>query len=68
MNHLQLVLDNFHHQEHGLEQTDIDREDRMNWESAQRLMFPKVQQTLKRLNQGIGAEPENVQGTVLENL
>ena len=65
MNHLQLVLDNFHHQEHGLEQADIDREDRMNWESAQRLMFPKVQQTLNRLNQGDNVEPENVQGTML---
>ena len=39
MHHLQILLNNMHHLEHGLQQADVDREDRMNWE---RLMFPKV--------------------------
>ena len=63
MHHFQLVLDRFDVLEHGLQQSDVNREDRMNWESAQRLMFPRVMNCLTKLNDGQGVAQENVCGT-----
>ncbi len=64
MHHFQLVLDHFDRLEHGLQQSDVDREDRMNWESAQRLMFPQVYGCLEKINEGDGVPKENVSGTM----
>ncbi len=65
-NHLQLLIDNskISRFDHGLQQTDIDRRDRMNWESAQRLLFPKVRQCLQKINAGSIQPQENVSGTM----
>ena len=65
MNHLQLVLDRFNPLEHGLEQSDVDRQDRMNWESAQKLMFPQVRKCLDKVNRGDGVQQENVLGSTM---
>ncbi len=35
MHHIQLVLDRFQSLRHGLSKSDVDRDDRMKWESAQ---------------------------------
>lgn len=37
----------------------------MNWESAQRLMFPCVRECLGKINKGDGVDRENVAGTIL---
>ena len=42
MNHLQLVSEIFPFPDHGLSLSDIERRDRQNWRSAQKLTFPKV--------------------------
>lgn len=67
MNHIQIVHDTFNPLEHGLQQGDIVRQDRMNWESAQRLMFPKVCTCLAEINDGTasGNRLENVKGTMM---
>ena len=64
-NHLQLVIDNanFTKFDHGLQQSDIDRRDRMNWESAQRLLFPRVRECLEKIYSGVIQPRENVIGT-----
>ncbi len=65
MNHIQLLYQNeeISRLEYGIQQHDIDRQDRMNWESAQRMLFPKVIAALKKINNG---EPqENVNGTIV---
>jgi hypothetical protein len=64
MNHLQLVKDNVNSLHHGLQQDDIDRSDRMNWESAQRVLFPRVREYLQRIQVGETEPQENVQGTI----
>ena len=66
VNHLQLLMD---HEEiarldHGLQQPDIDRRDRMNWESAQCLLFPKVRECLQKIQSGAVQPQENVIGTL----
>ena len=43
MNHLQLVYDTFSHTEHGLGLDDINRRDRQNWRSVQKLTLLRVQ-------------------------
>ena len=65
MHHVQCVMDNFPAMTHGLRQSDIDRIDRMNWESAQRLMFPKVRECLEKINSGNGVAKEHVLGTAV---
>ena len=67
MNHLQLLYQNneISRMEHGLQQQDIDRQDRMNWESAQRALFPKVRTALKKINDGEVRPQENVSGTIV---
>ena len=49
MNHLQLVSEVFPFADHGLGRSDIERRDRQNWRSAQKLTFPKVQSCLEAL-------------------
>ena len=66
-NHLQLLIDNANLTkfDHGLQQSDVDRRDRMNWESAQRLLFPKIRDCLARIDSGAIQPQENVVGTRL---
>ena len=52
MNHLQLVYDTFSHTEHGLGMDDINRRDRQNWRSVQKLTLLRVQNCLQRLIDG----------------
>ena len=52
MNHLQLVYDTFSHTEHGLGLDDINRRDRQNWRSVQKLTLLRVQNCLQRLING----------------
>ena len=56
MNHLELVRDAYSVQEHGLRLEDIERKDRQNWGSAQRLLFPRVIKCLERLEKGENCE------------
>ena len=37
----------------------------MNWESAQRALFPKVRTALKKINDGEVRPQENVSGTIV---
>ena len=67
MNHLQLLINNelLNIFDHGLQQDDVDRPDRMNCESAQRVLFPKVRDCLSRINSGeVLPQKKNVSGTV----
>ena len=52
INHLQLVSEVFPFPEHGLGLSDIERHDRQNRSSAQKLTFPKVQRCLEALING----------------
>ena len=52
MNHLQLVYDTFSHTEHGLGLDDINRRDRQNWRSVQKLTLLRVQNCLQRVIDG----------------
>lgn len=52
MNHLQLVSEVFPFADHGLGVSDIERHDRRNWSSAQKLTFPKIQECLEALING----------------
>lgn len=54
MNHLQLVSELFPFADHGLGVSDIERRDRQNWRSAQKLTFPKVQGCIEALINGTG--------------
>ena len=67
MNHIQFLLDcqSFSAFDHGLQQSDVDRPDRMNWESAQRVLFPKVRVYLSKIADGAVCWEENVVGTML---
>ena len=52
MNHLQLVYDTFSHTEHGFGLDDINRRDRQNWRSVQKLTLLHVQNCLQWLIDG----------------
>ena len=66
MNHLQNVLNQFNINDHGLQQSDVERQDRMNWESAQRILFPKVSECLDKIQRGDNnLVQKNVHGTIL---
>ena len=52
MNHLQLVYDTFSHHDHGLGLDDVNRRDRQNWRSVQKLTLLRVQNCLQRLIDG----------------
>ena len=66
MNHLQLLInnDNLTRFYHGLQQTDVDRKDRMNWESAQRILFSKVRDCLSKIDRGEVLPQENTSRTI----
>lgn len=51
-NHLFLVYDRFDFAAHGLTLEDVDRTDRQNWRSAQRITFQCVQECLRKLQDG----------------
>lgn len=60
MNHLQLVYDIFPVPDHGLGVSDIERSDRQNWRSAQKLSFPKVRSCIQNLMNGrVNGHPRN---------
>ena len=64
MNHLVYLQSHIDQLFHGLRHEDVVREDRQNWASSQRLMFPRVQEQLHLIEQGVGGErPEDVKGT-----
>ena len=50
--HIQLVYESCPVLDHGLGLGDIDRWDRQNWRSAQKLTFPKVRQCIQMLIDG----------------
>lgn len=52
MNHLQIVSEVFPFVDHGLGVSDIERRDRQNWRSAQKLTFRKIQECLEALING----------------
>jgi hypothetical protein len=63
MNHLELVHQTFPIRQHGLRNEDINRQDRQNWESAQRIFFPMVRECLYLLE--VGGQhgvPQDVKG------
>ena len=66
MDHLELLPVNMqiNQFDHGLNRADIERADRMNWESAQRVMFPRVRECLQRINSGQVQPKQNVHGTI----
>ena len=63
MNHLVLVREALPSQRHGLLWEDVERKDRQNWASAQRLLFPRVQQCLTQLESVNEETTEDVIGT-----
>lgn len=52
MNHIQPIYDILPISAHGLGLGDINRHDRQNWRSAQKLTFPKVRQCIQELIDG----------------
>lgn len=52
MNHIKRVYDIFPPTEHGLGASDVNRHDRQNWRSVQKLSFPKVRNCLMKLIDG----------------
>lgn len=52
MNHIKRVCDVFPLTEHGLGASDINRRDRQNWRSVQKLSFPKVRDSMMTLIDG----------------
>ena len=46
INHVAMVYNTFSYEQHGLLQADVDRQDRQNWASAQRLCQQKTQACL----------------------
>ena len=63
INHLFLVKEKFDIKVHGLRVEDVERKDRQNWASAQRFLFPRVQQGLRNLETGVDGRKEDVLGT-----
>ena len=53
MNQLQLVYEMFPIPDHGLGLNDVQRSDRQNWRSAQKLTFPQVRNCLQMLMEGL---------------
>ncbi len=51
-NHILLILETFTFDRHGLTRDDVERRDRQNWRSAQRLVFLQVQECLQELITG----------------
>ena len=66
MNYVQLIISNptITNFQHELQQSDVDCPDRMNWESSQRLLFPKLRDCLLRINTGEVQPQEDVIGSI----
>ena len=66
INHVQLIISNpnITNFQHGLQQSSVDDPDRMSWESAQGLLFPKVRDCLSRINTGEVQPQEDVIGSI----
>lgn len=68
-NHLVLVRNHFDKDTHGLNETDVDVQDKQNYSAVERLAFPCVRQCLEQLQAGIdeGADVirEDVKGTIV---
>ena len=66
MNHLEMLFrrEDILQTQHGLQMTDVERADRMNWESAQRVLFPRVRSCLGKIKDGESKPRENVSGTM----
>ena len=64
MNHIIKVYNKFEAHGHGLTKGDVDRDDKQNWRSAQRLSFKCVQDCLNRIENGdsVGPKDESVRG------
>ena len=63
LQHVGLVYNRFTADEHGLRQEDIDRKDRQNWGSAQRLCSEKVRNCLKCVREAPDVHRERTLGT-----
>ena len=63
LNHIYLVYHSFSVDKHGLQEGDIQREDRQNWTAAQRLASRKVQLCLQQLQQNPTHRNERIKGT-----
>ena len=49
LNHVRAVYEKFEFIDHGLLSTDIERDDKQNWRSAQRLSFSNVRKLLSQI-------------------
>ena len=63
LNHVALVYQSFKVDDHGLQEGDIERKDRQNWRSAQRIAGLKVQNCLELLQMGSNHRQERTLGT-----
>ena len=50
LNHVREVYDRYDFSQHHLLSTDIERDDKQNWRSAQRLSFSSVRQLMREIN------------------
>lgn len=65
LNHIAFVYQSFKVEEHGLQEGDVERKDRQNWRSAQRIAGRKVQNCLRLLRIGSDFRQERTLGTEL---
>ena len=63
LEHIGQVYNKFTYDDHGLRLEDVQRTDRQNWRSAQRLCSLKVRDSLKRLQSDRDAHQERTLGT-----
>jgi hypothetical protein len=61
--HIEQVFHQFTAEEHGLKMEDVERRDRQNWASAQRLCQAKVQICLEKMRAADYPHPERTLGT-----
>ncbi len=68
-NHLLLVFEKFNKDQHGLLEEDINVKDKQNFLAAQQIVFPKVRNFLKAIDESIDYEgmqfQEHVKGIIL---
>lgn len=67
MNHIKRVCDVFPLTEHGLGASDINRRDRQNWRSVQKLSFPKVRDCMMTLIDGSACTQPKTESDVAGN-
>lgn len=65
MNHIHILLSRFDATQHRLTMRDVLRDDRQNWESAQKLLFPHVRELLQKVESGESEPQEPVAGTII---